>query len=278
VYASKPRSGRTPRAGRSPRSSTSPGLPASPPSPAAQTCCRKFWQIGYRTVVSGLFQSSVFKFPTVQYENILFTTKTPNQYSCGQRLTGRHTSSAHRKTHLYTKQVIQDYDTVFDNSIPFRKNDPLRITYFRIPGVQKVQKNDPFSLFATRQNSRKPVGAIRREERPGMERARREKKSKVDTAALNALSNAKRGVVSRQEQVQVLCARPRRPRGAHGHLHAYAETSARGPPRGSGARHAGPHIERGPAPARAPVSPRYARAACAREMVCGAGPRMLPSL
>ena len=24
---------------------------------------------------------------------------------------------------------------VFDNSIPFRKNDPLRITYFRIPGV-----------------------------------------------------------------------------------------------------------------------------------------------
>ena len=34
-----------------------------------------------------------------------------------------------------TKQVIQDYDTVFDNSIPFRKNDPLRITYFRIPGA-----------------------------------------------------------------------------------------------------------------------------------------------
>ena len=34
-----------------------------------------------------------------------------------------------------TKQVIQDYDTVFDNSIPFRKNDLLRITYFRIPGV-----------------------------------------------------------------------------------------------------------------------------------------------
>jgi hypothetical protein len=27
-----------------------------------------------------------------------------------------------------TKQVIQDYDTVFDNSIPFRKNDLLRIT------------------------------------------------------------------------------------------------------------------------------------------------------
>ena len=37
-----------------------------------------------------------------------------------------------------TKQVIQDYDTVFDNSIPFRKNDPLRITYFRIPGVHFV--------------------------------------------------------------------------------------------------------------------------------------------
>jgi len=34
-----------------------------------------------------------------------------------------------------TKQAIQDYDTVFDNSIPFRKNDLLRITYFRIPGV-----------------------------------------------------------------------------------------------------------------------------------------------
>jgi len=34
-----------------------------------------------------------------------------------------------------TKQVIQDYDTVFDNSIPFRKNDLPRITYFRIPGV-----------------------------------------------------------------------------------------------------------------------------------------------
>jgi hypothetical protein len=33
-----------------------------------------------------------------------------------------------------TKQVIQDYDTVFDNSI-LRKNDLLRITYFRIPGV-----------------------------------------------------------------------------------------------------------------------------------------------
>ena len=34
-----------------------------------------------------------------------------------------------------TKQVIQDYDTVFDNLIPFRKNDLLRITYFRIPGL-----------------------------------------------------------------------------------------------------------------------------------------------
>ena len=35
-----------------------------------------------------------------------------------------------------TKQVIQDYDTVFDNLIPFRKIVLLRITYFRIPGVQ----------------------------------------------------------------------------------------------------------------------------------------------
>ncbi len=35
-----------------------------------------------------------------------------------------------------TKQAIQDYDTVFDNSIPFRKNDPLRITYFRIPACR----------------------------------------------------------------------------------------------------------------------------------------------
>ena len=34
-----------------------------------------------------------------------------------------------------TKQVIQDYDTVFDNSILLRQNDPLRITYFRIPGM-----------------------------------------------------------------------------------------------------------------------------------------------
>ena len=32
-----------------------------------------------------------------------------------------------------TKQVIQDHDTVFDNSIPFRKNDPhgLRISEYR---------------------------------------------------------------------------------------------------------------------------------------------------
>ena len=37
-----------------------------------------------------------------------------------------------------TKQVIQDYDTVFDNSILFRKHDLLRITYFRIPGVPGV--------------------------------------------------------------------------------------------------------------------------------------------
>ena len=36
-----------------------------------------------------------------------------------------------------------------------------------------------------------------------MERPRREKKSKVDVSALNALSNAKRGVVSRKDQHQV---------------------------------------------------------------------------
>lgn len=36
-----------------------------------------------------------------------------------------------------------------------------------------------------------------------MERPRREKKAKVDVSALNALSNAKRGVVSRKEQHQV---------------------------------------------------------------------------
>lgn len=37
-----------------------------------------------------------------------------------------------------------------------------------------------------------------------MERSRREKKSKVDVAALNALSNAKRGVVNRKDQ-HVVC-------------------------------------------------------------------------
>ena len=39
-------------------------------------------------------------------------------------------SSQKRKLSIFgnTKQVIQDYDTVFDNSIPFRKNDLLRIT------------------------------------------------------------------------------------------------------------------------------------------------------
>lgn len=40
-----------------------------------------------------------------------------------------------------------------------------------------------------------------------MERPRREKKSKVDTSALNALSNAKRGVVSRKDQVKVWLAK-----------------------------------------------------------------------
>ena len=37
-----------------------------------------------------------------------------------------------------TKQVIQDYDTVFDNSIPFRKNDLLRITYHTVTPKSKV--------------------------------------------------------------------------------------------------------------------------------------------
>jgi hypothetical protein len=36
-----------------------------------------------------------------------------------------------------------------------------------------------------------------------MERPRREKKAKVDVSALNALSNAKRGIVSRKDQHQV---------------------------------------------------------------------------
>jgi len=38
----------------------------------------------------------------------------------------------------------------------------------------------------------------------GMERSRREKKSRVDVNALNALGNAKRGVISRQDQHQVV--------------------------------------------------------------------------
>ena len=37
-----------------------------------------------------------------------------------------------------TKQVIQDYDTVFDNSIPFRKNDLLRITFCRTCGGVEI--------------------------------------------------------------------------------------------------------------------------------------------
>jgi hypothetical protein len=55
----------------------------------------------------------------------------------GEQSHSHHKRSQKRKLTVFgnTKQVIQDYDTVFDNSIPFRKNDPLRITYFRIPGV-----------------------------------------------------------------------------------------------------------------------------------------------
>jgi hypothetical protein len=36
------------------------------------------------------------------------------------------------------KQFKTTTQLVFDNSIPFRKNDLLRITYFRIPGVHFV--------------------------------------------------------------------------------------------------------------------------------------------
>ena len=48
-----------------------------------------------------------------------------------------HKRSQKRKLTIFgnTKQVIQDYDTIFDNSIPLRKNDLLRIMYFRIQGV-----------------------------------------------------------------------------------------------------------------------------------------------
>ena len=42
-----------------------------------------------------------------------------------------------------TKQVIQDYDTVFDNSIPFRKNDPLRIYECSVPGLQGTKAGLP---------------------------------------------------------------------------------------------------------------------------------------
>ena len=40
-----------------------------------------------------------------------------------------------------TKQVIQDYDTVFDNSIPFRKNDPLRILQWRSEWTSETMRN-----------------------------------------------------------------------------------------------------------------------------------------
>ncbi len=54
-----------------------------------------------------------------------------------ERSHSHHKRSQKRKLTIFgtTKQVIKDYDTVFDNSIPFRENDLLRITYFRIPGV-----------------------------------------------------------------------------------------------------------------------------------------------
>ncbi len=40
-----------------------------------------------------------------------------------------------------SKQVIQDYDTVFDNSILFRKNDLLQITYTRAGLIFRVEDN-----------------------------------------------------------------------------------------------------------------------------------------
>lgn len=66
-----------------------------------------------------------------------------------------------------------------------------------------------------------------------MERARREKKAKVDVAALSALSNAKRGVVNRADQVKVRSGRvPRlaRARGAppRGPQHARGCAGLRG--------------------------------------------------
>jgi hypothetical protein len=39
-----------------------------------------------------------------------------------------------------TKQVIQDYDTVFDNSIPFRKNDLVRIPSQSCAWLLKIQR------------------------------------------------------------------------------------------------------------------------------------------
>ena len=48
-----------------------------------------------------------------------------------------------------TKQVIQDYDTVFDNSIPFRKNDPLRISEYRACDSDSALQSTTFRLYSS---------------------------------------------------------------------------------------------------------------------------------
>ena len=102
-----------------------------------------------------------------------------------------------------------------------------------------------------------------------MERPRREKKAKVDASALSALSNAKRGVVSRQQQVQVWrpapANTPQRPRRAlRGPpitcIPPRSGSRARTRPPGSGAL-CDRASTRGPAPARALAC---SRGVCAR--------------
>jgi hypothetical protein len=60
-----------------------------------------------------------------------------NTKSTSERSHSHQKRSQKRKLSIFgnTKQVIQDCDTVFDNSIPFRKNDPLRILECSVPGL-----------------------------------------------------------------------------------------------------------------------------------------------
>ena len=58
-----------------------------------------------------------------------------------------------------TKQVIQDYDTVFENSIPFREKHLLRIMYFRIPGVPGLSKGHHLLHFVSWHRGRGCLGA-----------------------------------------------------------------------------------------------------------------------